>query len=199
MLIKSLKKISFVGAGNIMNVLIGFVYLTAVARKLDLETFGKYALLTTLLLTISKIVDFGANSIFVAKAISDTKNEKQLSQTLYSLRVIQFLVTIPVSIIFLKIFNLLAPTITVIFILGILAYAMNYLFYAYFQKAEMYTEMIILNTSGQIIKGIYAALFLLNIVEANLNLAFGVFSLSIFAGIFLYEKFRLNCETLNLV
>ncbi len=65
---------------------------------------------------------------------------------------------------------------------------MNYLFYAYFQKAEMYAEMIILNTLGQVIKGVYATLFLLNIIEPSLNLSFGVFSLSIFAGIFLYVR-----------
>ena len=99
---KSLRKISFVGLGNIFNAGLGFLFLTAVARTLDLETFGKYALLSTLLLTISKIVDFGANSVYVARSIKEQNAE--LSSTLFTLKVLQFLVSVPVSLISLKLF-----------------------------------------------------------------------------------------------
>jgi len=181
---KSLRKISFVGLGNIFNAGLGFLFLTAVARTLDLETFGKYALLSTLLLTISKIVDFGANSVYVARSIKE-QNDK-LSDTLFTLKVIQFLVSVPVSIISLKILNIYDSATALIFILGILAYTMNYLFYAYFQKAEKYASMVFLNTIPQLVKGIFATLFFTAAVTPDLNLAFGVFSLSIFAGVFLF-------------
>ena len=181
---KSLRKISFVGLGNIFNAGLGFLFLTAVARALDLETFGKYALLSTLLLTISKIVDFGANSVYVARSIKEQNAE--LSSTLFTLKVLQFLVSVPVSLISLKLLNIFDGTTATIFILGILAYTMNYLFYAYFQRAEKYAGMVLLNTIPQLVKGVFALLFFTAIVTPSLNLAFGVFSLTIFAGIFLY-------------
>jgi len=181
---KSLKKISFVGLGNIFNAGFGFFFLAAVARTLDLETFGKYALLSTLLLTISKIVDFGANSVYVARSIKE-QNSK-LSSTLFTLKVLQFLISVPISLVSLKLLNIFDGTTALIFILGILAYTMNYLFYAYFQRAEKYAEMVLLNTIPQLIKGVFALLFFTAIVTPSLNLAFGVFSLTIFAGIVLY-------------
>ena len=123
---KSLRKISFVGLGNIFNAGLGFLFLTAVARALDLETFGKYALLSTLLLTISKIVDFGANSVYVARSIKEQNNK--LSDTLFTLKILQFLVSVPISIASLKLLNIYDTATALIFILGILAYTTNYLF-----------------------------------------------------------------------
>jgi len=194
---KSLKKISLVGMGNIFNAGLGFLFLTAVARTLNLETFGKYALISTLLLTISKIVDFGANSVYVARSI--TEQNTKLSNTLFTLKVIQFLASVPISLICLKLLNVFDTATSLIFILGILAYTMNYLFYAYFQKAEKYAKMVLLNTIPQLVKGVFAVLFFTSTIIPNFNLAFGVFSLSIFAGIFLYfalpaenKKFELN-------
>ncbi len=183
---KSLRKISFVGLGNIFNAGLGFLFLTAVARALDLETFGKYALLSTLLLTISKIVDFGANSVYVARSIKEQNNK--LSDTLFTLKILQFLVSVPISIASLKLLNIYDTATALIFILGILAYTTNYLFYAYFQRAEKYAEMVLLNTVPQLVKGVFAFLFFATIVTPSLNLAFGVFSLTIFAGIFLYFR-----------
>ncbi|KKS31981.1 hypothetical protein A2380_01000 [candidate division WWE3 bacterium RIFOXYB1_FULL_43_24] len=181
---KSLKKISLVGLGNVFNAGLGFLFLAAVARTLDLETFGKYALLSTLLLTISKIVDFGANSVYVARSIKEQNSS--LSNTLFTLKVIQFLVSVPISLISLKLLNIFDGTIATLFILGILAYTMNYLFYAYFQRAEKYAGMVLLNTVPQLIKGVFAFLFFAATVTPSLHLAFGIFSLSIFAGVVLY-------------
>ncbi len=186
MAVRSLKQISLVGSGNVFNAALGFVFLTAVARTLDLETFGKYALLSMLLLTISKIVDFGANSVYVARSI--TEQNKKLSDTLFLLKLIQFAVAVPISLISLKILNIYTTSIAALFVLGIAAYTMNYLFYAYFQKAEKYTEMVLLNTIPQLIKGAFAAALFLSLVPATLELAFGVFSLTIFAGAFLYLR-----------
>jgi len=187
---KSIKKISLVGAGNVFNAGLGFLFLTAVARTLDLETFGKYALLSTLLLTLSKIVDFGANSVFVARSITEQNNK--LSDTLFTLKILQFIITIPISLVCLKLLNVFTPTIALIFILGTGAYTMNYLFYAYFQRAEKYSEMILLNTIPQLIKAAVAVALFANIFPATLDLSFGVFSLTILAGALLY--FRLPSE-----
>jgi len=163
---KSLRKISFVGLGNIFNAGLGFLFLTAVARTLDLETFGKYALLSTLLLTISKIVDFGANSVYVARSIKEQNAE--LSSTLFTLKVLQFLVSVPVSLISLKLLNIFDGTTATIFILGILAYTMNYLFYAYFQRAEKYAGMVLLNTIPQLVKGVFALRFFIDYLCRNI-------------------------------
>jgi len=70
----SLKKVSFVSSGNLFNAVIGLVYLAAVAKNLSLEDFGKYAVLTALLTSISRLIDFGTNSMFVAKSITDSEN-----------------------------------------------------------------------------------------------------------------------------
>ncbi len=187
---KSLKKISFVGAGNVFNAGLGFLFLTAVARSLDLETFGKYALLSTLLLTLSKIVDFGANSVFVARSI--TEQNKKLSDTLFTLKILQFIITVPISLACLKLLNIFTPSVALIFVIGIAAYTMNYLFYAYFQRAEKYAEMVLLNTIPQLIKGAAAVALFANLMPATLELTFGIFSLTILAGAVLY--FRLPEE-----
>ena len=61
-----LKKISLVGVGNLLNAGFGLVFLAAAAKALPVQDFGRYAFLTSLLVFMSKIVDFGSNSIFVA-------------------------------------------------------------------------------------------------------------------------------------
>lgn len=186
MSVKSFSKISLVGIGNVLNALLGFVFLTVVARSLDIETFGKYALLSTLLLTISKLVDFGANSVSVARSI--TEEDKNLLSSLYTLKIIQFAVSVPISLLTLKLLGINSPLISGMFILGIFAYAINYLFYALFQMKEKFAEMVLINTVPQTIKLIFAGLFLSGVVVPNLNITFGIFSLSMFASLFLLYR-----------
>lgn len=70
---KSFINIFVVGAGNGINAILGLMFFTAVARTLSIEDFGKYALLASLLVSLSKIMDFGTNSLFVAKSIAKTQ------------------------------------------------------------------------------------------------------------------------------
>ena len=76
-----------VGAGNGINALLGIMFFTAVARTLPIEDFGKYALLTSLLVSLSKIMDFGTNSLFVAKSI--TKPQQYINR-FFTLKIILF-------------------------------------------------------------------------------------------------------------
>lgn len=186
MAVKSFGKISLVGTGNVLNALFGFAFLTVVARSLDIETFGKYALLSTLLLTISKLVDFGANSVSVARSI--TEEDKNLPNSLYTLKIIQFFISIPISLITLNLLGINNLLISGVFILGIFAYTINYLFYALFQMKEKFAEMVLINTLPQTIKLIFAGLILSGAVAPSLNITFGIFSLSMFATLFLLRR-----------
>ena len=88
MLKKSLIKISYVSLGNILNAGLGFLYIAAVAKTLELNDFGKYALLASFLVIIAKIIDFGTNSIYVAGTIS---NKEDLNEIFFGVKL--FLLT----------------------------------------------------------------------------------------------------------
>ena len=153
---KSLTKIVLVGAGNVLNALLGFAFLSVVAKTLELESFGKYALLTTLLVTISKIIDFGTNSVFVAESIST--DNKSLTGIFYGIKVVLLGVSIPISILVLTLLNLISPNVILIFTLGLVAYSINYTLNALFQKDEKFLHLVSLNTLPAIIKGVFAYL-----------------------------------------
>jgi O-antigen/teichoic acid export membrane protein len=181
---KSLGKIILVGSGNVLNALFGFAFLSIVARSLDLESFGKYALLTTLLVTLSKIVDFGTNSVYVAESIS--KEKSSLTSVFYGIKITLLGISIPISIIILNILNLDSLNLITLFVLGLLAYSINYTLNAFFQKDEKFVHLVSLNTLPAIIKGIFAYLIFTGKIIADLDIAFSVFSLSIFSSSFLY-------------
>ena len=90
-----------VSAGHFFIIVLGFIFFTVVARGLSLEDFGRYALFISLLLFLSKLTDFGTNPLFVAKSISKSTSEgnSNLIDTFYSIKVILFLVTIPISLV----------------------------------------------------------------------------------------------------
>ena len=69
MRLRSLYNISIVSTGNIFNAVLGMLFLFAVAKTLSIEVFGKYALITSVLVSISKIIDFGTNSIYVSNSL----------------------------------------------------------------------------------------------------------------------------------
>lgn len=181
---KSLIRIGLVGIGNVFNALLGFAYLSIVAKTLDLESFGKYALLATLLVAVSKIIDFGTNSVYVADSIS--KDDDTLLDTFYTLKLILLSISIPVSVIILSLLKLNSPNIVLYFILGLIAYTINYTLNSFFQKKQKFFPLILLNTFPAVIKGIFALLIVLNIVSFNLDKAFMVFSLSIFSSVILW-------------
>lgn len=184
MIKKSLTKVFLVGTGNVINAGLGFAFLAATAKNLDLDTFGKYALLVSLLIVISKIIDFGTNSTFVSKYISE--KDFNLIQSFYYLKFILFLVTIPISIVTLLYFNLAESSIILIFILGLIAYGTNYILFAFFQQSQKFELIVAINTVPALIKGVFAVLVFLKIVSLNLTGAFSIFALSIFAGLIFY-------------
>lgn len=183
MLNKSIYKVGLVSFGNIFNALMGFAFLAAAARNLDLKTFGVYALLTTLLVSVSRIIDFGTNSVFVAKSISE--NEGTIKDTFLSLKIILTAATFPIFIVALLLLHELNISILVVLMAGSVAYAINYTLFPIFQKDEKYFPLIVLNFLPALIKGIFAGLVLFSIVKLDLLLAVSIFSLSIFASAFL--------------
>jgi O-antigen/teichoic acid export membrane protein len=194
---KSLKKIIFVGFGNVFNAVLGFAFLSAVAKTLDLESFGKYALITTLLVAVSKIIDFGTNSVYVAEAIST--EDKSLINKFYTQKLLLLGISIPISLVLLFILKLNTEKLVLYFILGLVAYAINYTLNAFFQKDEKFIHLVSLNTLPALIKGIFAFLIFSGSIYLNLEQAFMIFSLSIFSGIALiiflsseYKKFKFD-------
>ena len=181
---KSLIRIALVGMGNVFNALLNFTFLSMIAKTLDLESFGKYALLATLLVAVSKIIDFGTNSVYVADSIS--KNDETLLDTFYTLKLILLTISVPISIILLTLLKLNYPKIALYFILGLVAYTINYTLNAFFQKKQKFFHLILLNTFPAIIKGISALLIILNVVVFNFDSAFMVFSLSVFSSAILW-------------
>jgi len=194
---KSLKKIIFVGFGNVFNAVLGFAFLSAVAKTLDLESFGKYALITTLLVAVSKIIDFGTNSVYVAESIST--EDKSLINKFYTQKLLLLGISIPISLVLLFILKLNTEKLVLYFILGLVAYAINYTLNAFFQKDEKFIHLVSLNTLPALIKGIFAFLIFSGSIYLNLEQAFMIFSLSIFSGIALiiflsneYKKFKFD-------
>lgn len=183
MMKKSLGKIALVGFGNVFNALLGFAFLSAVAKTLDLDTFGKYALLTTLLVALSKLIDFGTNSLYVARSIST--EDKSLLGTFYTLKLILLAVSIPLSFVALKILGLASTQLLFIFTGGLVAYAINYTLNTFFQKTEKFGLLISLNTLPALIKGVFSYLILSGSAYLNLEQSFMVFSLSLFSSAFL--------------
>ncbi len=183
MLKNLLIKISFVGIGNIINAFLGLIFLAVVARTLTVELFGKYALLTSLLVSLSKIIDFGTNSLFVSKSIS---LDQDLKESFVSSKTILFLITLPISFLILWIFKLTNPWILLLFFVGLTAYGLNITFFAFFQKTEMFTHAILLNTLPAFTKGLIATLIFFKIITPDFNQLFAIFSLSMLTCIILY-------------
>jgi O-antigen/teichoic acid export membrane protein len=177
---KSLIKVGFVGSGNIINALLGFTFLAAVAKTLDLDSFGKYALLTTLLVSISKLIDFGTNSVFVAKSIS--KEGVNLNNAFLTTKVLLTLATFPIYIIALILLHDLSFSFLVILFLGSIVYGINYTLFGFFQKDEKYTLLVLLNLLPSIIKGAFALLIFTSVYKPGLIQATAIFSLSIIAS-----------------
>lgn len=182
---KSFFNIAIVGGGNGINALLGFLFFTAVARTLTIEDFGKYALITSLLVSLSKLIDFGTNSNFVAKSI--TKAEDYTNR-FFSLKIILFFVASFISLLTLYFLNLVNSRISILFIFGLLAYGINITLFAYFQRLEKFVDAVLLNTIPSIIKAVAATLVFLGVFQPNLTQAFAIFSLSIFGSVFLVRK-----------
>lgn len=183
MLKKSLSKISLVSAGNIFNAILGFAFLTAAAKTLSVEQFGKYALLTSLLVSLTKIIDFGTNSLFVAQSITKSKN---LINSFITLKIILIFLTLPISYFILAVFRLLNFPIFIIFTIGVFAYGKNITLFAFFQKCEKFGLAVLLNTLPALIKSVFAVFVLFGLVRLNLLQTFSIFSASMISSALLY-------------
>jgi len=192
---KSLIKISYVSLGNILNAGLGFLYIAAVAKTLELNDFGKYALLASFLVIIAKIIDFGTNSIYVAGTIS---NKEDLNEIFFGVKLFLFLVTIPISYAVLYLFGLMDLKIITIFILGLIGYGFNFTFFAIFQKNENYTKIILINTIPALVKGFVSLLILLKLLTLNFTQAFGIFSISIIACLIFYKDLLIEIKKINI-
>lgn len=183
---KSLFKISMVGAGNIANAILGFVFLAAAARTLPVQEFGKYALLTSVLVAVAKIMDFGTNSIFVTHTISKDKN---LSDGFITLKIILFTIASLLALLVLQSFKLLDTYVGAVFLLGLIGYGINITLFAFFQKSESFHLAVILNTVPAIIKGAAGTAIILGLIKLDLFQLFGVFSTSMLScGLLLAAK-----------
>lgn len=190
MLNKSIFKISFLTAGNITNALLGFAFITAAAKTLPLDVFGKYALLTSLLVSLAKIMDFGTNSIYVAQALSKSK---EMQEKFLGIKLLLFAISIPISLGVLYFLNLDSPIILMMFAAGLIAYGLNFTMYAFFHRAEKFEHLLLLNTLPATIKGLFAVGIFLGALNLDINQFFAVFALSMFSSLFLaffvpYEK-----------
>ncbi len=198
MLNKSIIHISAVSAGNILNSGLGFLFIAALAKVFPLETFGKYVLLTSLLVSLAKIMDFGSNSIFVANSI--IKDENILSKFI-SLKLVLFLITLPIALATLSFFRLLTPQTSLIFFLGLCAYGVNFTLFALFQRIEKFNYALLINTFPALIKASFAAAILLRLIEPSFESALWVFSISMFSCfVFIFyvpsefKKFRVSLQ-----
>ena len=171
------------------------MFIAAVAKTLELNDFGKYALLTSLLILIAKIMDFGTNSIYVANTIV---KEEDLNEIFFGVKLLLFVVTIPVSFIVLFLFGLLNLNIITLFVLGLIGYGINFTFFAIFHKNEKYTKIILINTIPSLVKGLFSILILLKILTLTFTQAFGVFSFSIFACLIFYKDLISEIKKLNI-
>jgi O-antigen/teichoic acid export membrane protein len=194
-------KISAVSAGNIFNAVIGLTFLTAVARSLSVDDFGRYALLTSLLVLISKVIDFGTNSLYVTRAI---KNEEHQHDIFVTSKLVLFTAAIPLAIAGLYIVNLLELNNFLIFLVGLFAYGINYTFFALFQKLEEFHIVVGLNTLPALIKALGAILIFTGVITINLTSAFFIFSVSIlFSAVFYFylpkefQTFSFNLNGVN--
>lgn len=174
---ESVTKISFVGLGNMLNAGLGFLYLSAVAKDLSVERFGQYALLVSLLIFLSKIMDFGTNSNYVAKSI--TSNQENLTQRFISSKIILFFISLLISLAALFAFKFNSAVVIFTFVLGLVFYSANYTLFGLFQRVENYLMLVLVNTLPALVKGTFAVLVLAGKVNLCFEHYFMVFSFAI--------------------
>jgi len=170
--------------GNTFNAFLGFLYLWAVANALSLDQFGKYSLFVSLLVVLGRLTDFGTNSIYVTSSIlKSTKKE-----TFIYVKILLTLIASFVGLVVLKFMGLFNPILGVILVGGIISYGLIYTLYAFYQREEKYSLLVLLYTIPALIKVIFAGLFHFQILTVSVELAGAVFALSIISGVLLLIK-----------
>lgn len=183
------KKISLVSITNLANLGLGLILFLAVAVKLPKEEFGLYGLLTLLLVSLSKIIDFGSNSSFVSEYISKGKN---FVNELINFKIFAFFISSILGLIIIKYLNNISSlSIQVSFVLGLFFYGINYLLFALYQKDEKLITASLLNFFPAIIKAYFGVMAFLGAINLNLDFAFQIFALSMSgSSVLLFYKFR---------
>lgn len=179
--------ISLISAGNIFNAFLGFLFLSSVAKTVTLNEFGVYALLTSIIVAIAKIMDFGTNYTFVAKSIIESKS---LESTLFTLRFLITLALVPISVLILLSININNLFIVGSFILGMFGYLVNLNLFGYFLKRQDYFYAILVNTLPAVIKGGVGFLSILGILNLSLVNFFFVFCVSLFSSLIILFKIK---------
>ena len=178
----SLKNISLVSVTNLVNLGFGLVLFLAVATKLSKEEFGIYGLLTLLLVSFSKLIDFGSNSNYVTEFIS--KNKQYLNE-LVSFKIYAFFFAAFLSVVVLIFLNQISQVeILSSFTLGLFFYGVNYTLFALFQRDEEFIKASLLNFIPATIKLCFGSVVLLELITINLSQAFIIFSLSMAGSLF---------------
>lgn len=172
-----LKKVSLVSAGNILNAGFGLIYLTACARALPPADFGRYALLTTLLVFMSKVVDFGSNSVFVAQSLQ-ARTQSGLVQTFLRLKVVLFGLALALSAVALVVLGFSSPALGAVFLAGLVFYSVNVTLFALFQSAEMFGHAVLLNSIPAVVKAGVGGLMLVGAINLSFVAICAVFCLS---------------------
>src|SRR3989339_284783 len=197
-----LKKVSLVGVGNLLNAGFGLVFLAAAAKALPVQDFGRYAFLTSLLVFMSKIVDFGSNSIFVAESLK-VWDIGTLVKRFYTLKTALFTIAVFISCVFLYVLGYRSLSVYAIFLVGLLFYSINVLLFAIFQSLEMFTHAVLLNTIPALLKAIVGVVILSGLYfSAPPELFLGVFCLSMGLCAILYcfipREYRFTNHKLSL-
>ena len=97
------KNLAVVGAGNFINGLGGFLFLIATAKLLPISDYGKFALIASIFLLLSKLTELGTTSSFVALSI---KYSKDYGRALMVTKGILILAVLILSLPILNLFNL---------------------------------------------------------------------------------------------
>lgn len=180
-----LRKVSLVSAGNIMNAVFGLVFLTASARILSASDFGRYALLTTVLVLMSKVVDLGTNSVFVSEWLKKENSQKLVDRFL-TLKLLLFCVSALLSLLILFLLGFNLPILAMVFVLGLIFYSINVTIFAIFQSQEMFTHAVLLNTIPAIIKAVFGGFIIANLFTPSFLIICSIFSLSMGSCAFMY-------------
>lgn len=175
---KAFSKILLVGVGNGLTAGFGLFFLWVTAKFLDLDSFGKYSLSIGFLVFMSKLIDFGTNSIFVSESIHQSQNESRLVSEFFASKVMLFGISVPISLIFLRVFGLWETSMIIGFIVGLAGYAILYSIQPLFQKDEAYGRLVFVNSVPAVVKGLAAVLILLGVIKINYVSAFWIFALS---------------------
>ncbi|MFC1621887.1 lipopolysaccharide biosynthesis protein [Patescibacteria group bacterium] len=193
---KSFEKIAYMGFGMALSAVLNFLLLAVVAKVLDVPTFGKYALITSILVGLARLTDFGTNSIYVAKSIIEVKQD--IVKRYVSAKILLFLAGIPISLGILLSLGYSRNIEILLFLTGFGLYGIKYALFGFFQKVEAYTALIVLEVLPSVIKGVIALLAYLGTINFGYTEFWGTFTLSLLPTLFLIPFCPVKMPKINL-